>query len=98
MWRATAPLMFAATALFGLIAAVGGPIVLYLLIVRGAREGRWSWFVLGVVCAIPWLLVVYAALKKAFVRTPPPPPAPPAASPPGEGSANGTSGRHHIDG
>jgi len=89
--------MFAATALFGLIAAIGGPVVLYLLIVRGAREGRWSWLALGIVCAIPWLLVVYAALKKVFVRTPPPP-RPPAASPPGEGGANGTSGRHDVDG
>jgi hypothetical protein len=97
VWRATAPLMFAATALFGLAAAICGPIVLYLLIVRGVREQRWSWLVLGVVCAIPWLLVVYAALKKAIVRTPPPPP-PPSGSPPGEGGANGTSGRHDIDG
>jgi hypothetical protein len=70
-WRASAPFMFAATLLFGLAAAIGGPIVLYQLIVRGLREGRASWFALGVICAIPWLLVVYAALKKALVRKPP---------------------------
>ena len=88
LWRATAPLMFAATLLFGLAAAIGGPIVLYQLIVRGLRESRPTWFALGVVCAIPWLLVVYAAIKKAFVRKPP--------SDPPESGANGTSRGHDV--
>jgi hypothetical protein len=90
IWRATAPLMFAATVLFGLAAAIGGPIIIYELIVRGVREQRWSWLALGVLCGIPWCLVVYAALKRAFVRKPPPPPSPP------EGGRNGASGGDHV--
>jgi len=88
VWRAARPAMFVATLGFGLLAAVGGPIVLYQLIVRGVRESRPSWLVLGILCAIPWLLVVYAALKRAFK--------PPPASPPPEGSGNGTPGSHDV--
>ena len=84
VWKAARPAMFAATVLFGLLAAVGGPIILYQLIVRGIREGRPSWVALGVLCAIPWLLVVYAAIKRAIRGAPPP------ASPPGEHGGNGT--------
>jgi hypothetical protein len=68
VWRRSRPLMLLPTMLFGLIAGVGGPILLYQLIARGLREGRASWFALGVICAIPWCLVVYVALKRLVSR------------------------------
>ena len=84
--------MFAATVLFGIAAAIFGPIILYELIVRGVRESHPSWVALGVICGIPWVLVVYAAIKRA-IRPPAPPSDPPSA---GEGGANGTSRRHDV--
>ena len=92
-WRATAPLMFVATLLFGLVAGIGGPIVLYELIARGIREERWSWLALGILCGIPWALVVYAALKRLVVR---PKPKPPSAPRPPEGGGHGTSRGNHV--
>jgi hypothetical protein len=83
--------MFAATVLFGLAAAIGGPIILYQLIARGIREGRPSWLALGVVCAIPWVLVVYAAIKRAIRGAPPAPPAP--TEPPSDERRPNGSGR-----
>jgi hypothetical protein len=78
--------MFLPTLLFGVVAGVLGPIVLYQLIVRGVRESHPSWLVLGIVCAIPWLLLVYAALKRALF------------SRPREGGGNGTSGSNGVSG
>ena len=89
VWRAAAPVTFVITLFFGLLAGIGGPIVLYQLLVRGVREGRPSWVVLGVLCGVPWLLVVYVGIKRAFARKPTPPSAP-------ESGANGTSRRDDV--
>jgi hypothetical protein len=63
LFKAAAPFLFLPMLIFGLAAAVGGPVILWLLISRGLREGRPSWVALGVLCGLPWLLLVVFAIR-----------------------------------
>jgi hypothetical protein len=63
LFKAAIPYLFLPMALFGLAAAIGGPVILWLLISRGLREGRPSWVALGVLCGLPWLLLVMLAVR-----------------------------------
>jgi hypothetical protein len=77
LFKAARPVLFVPMALFGLAAAIGGPIIVYKLIVRGLAEGRPSWVALGMLCGLPWGLLVFFALRRgvtALFERPPDPP------------------------
>jgi hypothetical protein len=52
--------------LAGLVAAIAGPLLATILVVRGLREGHPSWLALGALCGIPWVLLVVAALRRGL--------------------------------
>jgi hypothetical protein len=64
-WKRARPLL-ALTMIFAAAALVLGPLVLWLLIVRGVREGHPSWVALGVLCGLPPLLIVVSLVRRAL--------------------------------
>jgi MFS family permease len=63
-WRRARPAL-ALTMIFAAAAAVLGPLIVGLLVWRGATEHRWSWLALGVLCGAPLVLVICASLRRA---------------------------------
>lgn len=69
LWRRSRPVL-ALTMIFAAAAMLLGPLILALLIWRGASEGRWSWLALGLLCAAPLLLIGARSLARALRRSP----------------------------
>jgi H+/Cl- antiporter ClcA len=68
--RRSRPVILVPLLLAGLVAALAGPVLCVTLVVRGLREGRPDWIVLGALCGLPLVLIAVGLVRRALRRRP----------------------------